>query len=356
MNGTGGAAPPVTFTPKNYRLIIYVCNVFLVKNTHFKADCYYLLHAGFIPLARYMHGGSILSKKEKNSSSRRTEVITAYLMMMPDILGLLVFVFIPILYAFYVSLHDWNGISPMVFSGSKNYLKLLKDDSFWKSIKVTVKYTLIYVPTIFCLALLLASLLHSLKDKVQSFFRTAYFMPYAISSVIAGLMWSFNYDPMKGYFNQILKTVGLSAQKFLASTTQSLASVASVGIWMVLGYNTILFLSAIKDIPVSYYEAADIDGAGSMRKFFTITLPLLKNTSLFILVVTTIGSFQAFDIIKVMTNGGPAGSTTTTVLYIYQQAFEVSQMGYSSAVAFILFLFIMLLTLLQMKLMGTNKS
>lgn len=294
--------------------------------------------------------------KKNIKSSTKNEIVTAYLMMAPDIIGLLVFVFIPILYAFYVSLHDWNGISEMVFAGFKNYAKLMKDDSFWKSIRITVKYTLMYVPSIFCLALLLATLLNSLKGKMQSFFRTAYFMPYAISSVIAGLMWSFNFDPMKGYFNQILKAMGFPAQKFLASTTQALGSVAVVGVWMVLGYNTILFLSAIKDIPVSYYEAADIDGANGLHKFFKITLPLLKNSSLFILVVTTIGSFQAFDVIKVMTNGGPASATNTTVLYVYQQAFEVSQMGYSSAVAFILFLFIMLLTVAQMKLMGTTKS
>lgn len=287
----------------------------------------------------------------KKRKINKGEAITAYAMLLPDVLGLLVFVFIPILYAFYISLHYWTGLSAMTFAGLKNYKKLLSDDLFLKSLWVTVKYTFMYVPAVFCLSLLVASLLNSLNKRVQSFFRTAFFVPYAISTVIAGLMWSFMYDPMKGFLNQIIRFCGGENQKFLASTTQALPSVVVVGVWLVLGYNSILFLSAMKDIPAEYYEAADIDGAGSIRKFFTITLPLLKDTTVFVVVMCAIASFQAFDQIKVMTAGGPANATTTSVLYTYRQAFETNQMGYSSALAFVLFLVIMVFTLLQMKIL-----
>ncbi|MCG8401896.1 MAG: sugar ABC transporter permease [Firmicutes bacterium] len=280
---------------------------------------------------------------------RAEETLTAYAMILPDALGLLIFVFAPIIYAFYVSLHKWNGLKEMKFIGVSNYIKMFSDEHFWLSIWITIKYALIYVPSIFCFALLFALLVHSIKGKMQQFYRIIYFIPYAISTVVAALIWTFMYDPMRGYLNAALKFAGIESQNFLASTTQALPSVAVVGIWLVLGYNMVLFLAALKDIPQSYFEAADIDGANSLQKFFSITLPLLKETSLFVVIVTTIGSFQAFDQIKVMTNGGPALATNVTVFYIFRQAFEISKLGYSSAIAFILFIIIMVLTLIQLK-------
>lgn len=275
---------------------------------------------------------------------------TAYAMLLPDVLGLFVFVFIPIVYAFYISLHSWTGLSDMVFIGLGNYVKMMKDRMFLKSVIVTIKYTLMYVPSVFVLALLLANLLSALNRKVQSFFRTMFFVPYAISSVIAGIIWSFIYNPMQGFLNQILALAGIEKQRFLASPTQALPSVVVVSVWLVLGYNTILFLSAIKDVPRDYYESAELDGAGPVRRFFSITLPLIKDTSVFVLITCTISSFQAYDQIKVMTSGGPASKTTTSVYYIFKEAFETYEMGYASALAFVLFIMIMALTVLQMVL------
>lgn len=288
---------------------------------------------------------------KKKTKKGRKEALTAYCMLAPDVLGLLVFVFIPIIYAFYISLHSWNGLSDMEFLGLQNYMKMTKDKKFIQSIWVTAKYALMYVPSVYVLSLLLANLLNALHGKLQSFFRTAFFLPYAISTVIAGIVWSFIYNPMNGFLNQIIALAGGEKQRFLASTTQALPSSVVVGVWLVLGYNTILFLAAIKDIPRNYYEAAEIDGAGPIQKFFKITLPLVKDTSVFVLVMCAIASFQAFDQIKVMTGGGPANATTTSVFYIYREAFETFEMGYSSALAFVLFIIIMALTLIQMKLM-----
>lgn len=291
-----------------------------------------------------------MKTKKKFSSKQKREMRTAYAMLLPDVLGLFVFVFVPIVYAFYISLHSWTGLSDMVFIGLGNYIKMMKDRMFHNSVIVTIKYTLMYVPSIFVLALLLACLLSALNSKVQSFFRTMFFVPYAISSVIAGIIWSFIYNPMQGFLNQLLALAGIEKQRFLASPTQALPSVVVVSVWLVLGYNTILFLSAIKDVPRDYYESAELDGAGPVRRFFSITLPLIKDTSLFVLITCTISSFQAYDQIKVMTAGGPASKTTTSVYYIFKEAFETYEMGYASALAFVLFIMIMALTILQMLL------
>lgn len=296
-----------------------------------------------------------MKKKKRTNPKQRHEVMTAYGMLLPDVLGLLIFVFVPIIYAFYISLHSWTGLSDMEFIGLENYFKLVKDRMFGKSVIVTIKYALMYVPSIFILALLLASLLNAIHSKLQSFFRTMFFLPYAISTVIAGIIWSFIYNPMNGFLNQILSFAGIEKQRFLASTTQALPSVVVVGVWLVLGYNTILFLSAIKDVPRDYYESAELDGAGAVKKFFSITLPLIKETSIFVLITCTIASFQAFDQIRVMTGGGPASATTTAVQYIYKEAFETYEMGYASSLAFVLFIIIMALTLLQMALTKQKK-
>ena len=295
-------------------------------------------------------------KKRKGVRKINKEALTAYGMLLPDVLGLLVFVFIPIIYAFYISLHNWNGLSEMVFTGFDNYTRMIKDQRFIDSIWTTIKYALMYVPGVFILALLLAALLNAMHGKLQSFFRTAVFLPYAISTVIAGIVWSFMYNPMNGFLNQIIVWAGGEKQRFLASTEQALPSVAVVGIWLVLVYNTILFLAAIKDIPKDYYEAAEIDGATAIQKFFRITVPLIKETSVFVLVMCAIGAFQAFDLINVMTAGGPASASTTSVLYIYEKAFTTFELGYSSALAFVLFIIIMILTLVQMKIMRSGEE
>lgn len=289
-----------------------------------------------------------MRKRKRISKAKRKEELTAYIMLLPNIIGLSVFLIFPIIGAFYISLHNWNGMSAMEFVGINNYIKLFKDEKFYRTLVITLKYAVMYVTAVFCISLGLAMLLNSFRGKKQTVFRTLFFMPYAISTVIAALIWSFMYDPMRGYINQILQFFGGEKQQFLASTDQALVSVVVVAVWLVIGYNTIIFLSGIMDIPVTYIEAAKIDGAGKLKTFFCIIMPLLKETIVFVVITTTIGSFQAFDLIKVMTNGGPALATNTTVYYIYRQAFEVNKMGYASAISFVLFIIIMILTFLQL--------
>lgn len=281
---------------------------------------------------------------------KRNEALTAYGFLLPNLLGLTVFVFVPMVYAFYVSLHDWNALSPKVFTGFDNYKKLASDKDWWNSVYKTFIFTIIYVPMLFAGSLFLAVMMNSIKEKFVGLARTMFLLPFAITSVISAVIWMFLYDPRNGFINQFLDLFGLPNQQFLGSTSQALVSVIIVILWINLGYNMMIFLAAIKEIPGDYYEAAQIDGATGWKAFWHITLPLLRPTSVFILVVTTIGSFQVFDQIMVMTKGGPANSTMVSVLYIYKQAFEFLNMGYASALAVVLFLIIFVLSLAQLRL------
>ncbi|MFT4412416.1 carbohydrate ABC transporter permease [Fredinandcohnia humi] len=289
-------------------------------------------------------------KQKRKNRKKLGESLTAYGFLLPNLIGLTVFVFVPMVYAFYVSLHEWNLLSPKVFIGFDNYVELASDIEWWKSVGKTFIFTFIYVPLLFGLSLFFAAIVNSLGRKSENLTRTLFLLPFAITSVISAAIWMFLYDPRNGVFNQILKLLGFEKQEFLGSTDQALVSIIVVIIWINLGYNMMIFLSSIKEIPNDYYEAARIDGAMGIKAFRHITFPLLKETSIFILVVTTIGSFQVFDQIMVMTKGGPASSTEVGVLYIYTQAFDMFKMGYASALSVILFLIIFILSLTQLKL------
>lgn len=287
-------------------------------------------------------------------TARISEAISAYFLLLPDIIGLMIFVFLPVLGAFYVSLHKWDALSPMEFISIRNYVQVLSDSTWWDSILITLKYSIIYIPLSFAISLMLAIFLNTLGRSAQKGFRTLYFVPYAISPVIASLIFIFMYDKKNGYINHLLSVIGIPPQPWLGSSNQVLFSIALVSIWLIVGYNTVIFFAGIIDIPRSYFEAADIDGANFLQKLFLILLPLLKNTITFILVTTTIASFQVFDQIKIMTVGGPAGASNVSVFYIYRKSFELLSIGYGSAMAFVLFLLIFIFSLLQLKYLSTR--
>ena len=293
---------------------------------------------------------------KKRPQGRQTgTALFAYAMLAPDVLGLAAFIFLPIIMAFFVSLHSWDALSPMRFIGLENYVNLVSDSDWWRSLRITLVYALLYVMMVFWLSLLLAVFLNSLKQ-AQELFRTLYFIPFAISTVVAGMIWLFILNDKTGYVNAALRLFSLPTGKFLANTREALPSIAVMTAWMNVGYYTIIFLAAIKDIPASYYEAAKLDGAGPVKTFIHITFPLLKDISAFVLIITTIASFQVFDQIKIMTNGGPASSTSVTVFYIFRQSFEFMKLGYASALAFVLFLIIFTVSILQLKFTNANRQ
>lgn len=282
---------------------------------------------------------------------RKNEIFTAYLFVLPDLIGLLIFVVLPIIFAVYISFHQWNLVSDKVFIGIDNYKKLFSDKEWWNSLLRTFKFTLIYVPTLFVLSLFFANAINYLKGKLLGFVRTAFLMPYAITSVIAATLWMFLYDEKRGYINAVLNVFGIPDLQYLGAKDQAMIAIIAVVVWINLGYNMILFLSAIKEIPYECIEAAKIDGASKWKTFRHITFPLIQSTSVFILITSTIASFQMLDQIMVMTRGGPAKSTEVAVLYIYQQSFNFLNMGYASALSVVLFLILLVFSFVQMKFM-----
>lgn len=297
-----------------------------------------------------------MEKQKKIGGLYRSEQRTAWVMLAPNTIGLLVFVFVPILAALYISFHSWNGLTEMKLVGIKNFTKLFSDREFKGSLLVTLRYCLTYVPSLYLLSLLFALMVNSLFKVQQQIFRTMIFLPYCVSTVISGLVWGFLFDPLNGYVNQLLRWAGFEGQQFFGSPTQALNSIVVTSVWIQVGYNMVILLAAIKDIPRDYYEAASIDGAGTMQKFWRITLPHIGNASSFVLVTSTINSFQVFDQIKLMTNGGPNRATNVTVYYIFRQAFDQNKIGYASAIAFVLFIILMVFSLIQLKLIRSDES
>ncbi len=272
---------------------------------------------------------------------------SAYLFLLPTTLVLLTFHIIPIFYSVGLSLYRWDLIGPAKFVGLKNYINLFKDPLFWKSIKNTIIYSIGAVPGGMIVALLVALLLNS-KIKGLGVYRTIYFIPVITSLNAVAIVWKFIYHPNYGILNKLLTLIGLPPQKWLLDPKLAMPCIIVMSIWKTMGYNVIIFLNGLQNIPTHLYEAADVDGASSWQKFRHITWPLLTPVTFFILIMSTIASFKVFAQIYIMTpTGGPLNSTTVMVFYIYNLAFREMRFGYGAAMAFELFLIIFTLTLVQ---------
>lgn len=290
------------------------------------------------------------ARRTRVLSRRRRETVAAAVFLGPDLIGLIVFVLLPIVFAIYVSFFSWNLISPMKFIGLENYQRLVGDAEWWASLGRTFQFALIYVPLLFALALGLAVAFTRLTSRAASALRSAYLLPFAVTSVIASTLWMFLYTEKTGYLNAFLNLLGIPDQPFIGSPTQAMVSIVVVVLWINLGYTSLLFFSAIKEIPASITEAARLDGATGWQTFWRITLPLIRPTSIFVIVTSTIAAFQILDIILVMTGGGPADATQVGVLYIYQRSFERLEMGYGSALSVVMFVILLVLSLVQLRL------
>lgn len=286
---------------------------------------------------------------------RKKEAVVAYIFLAPAVLGLLIFVFLPMFYALFVSLHKWDALSEMKWVGIKNYFQLFSDKEWGGSLGRTFVYTIIFVPSLYVFSLVMALIVKSVLH-LSGFFRTAYFLPVVLSSAIAGLVWKYIYAEKDGILNYSIGLLGLEPIAWLSSLQWALISVVIVSVWLAMGFNMIIFLAGLQDIPKEYYEAAKIDGANAWQSFWKITLPNLKHTSIFIVITSIIGSFQVFDQIMLMTNGGPANATRLAVQHIFEQSFILYDLGYASALSFNLFIIILLFTLFQMKFLKINKE
>ena len=276
------------------------------------------------------------------------EHISAWLYLAPALILLGIFVFYPTVRLICDSFYSWDGMGERTFVGFQNYRTLIEDEEFWQTVKNSFVFIVGSVPTGMAISLAMALLIQK-HLMGRDIFRTIFFAPVVTSLVAAGLVfvWLLNYD--FGVLNLMLEKIGLAKIPWLVDDKYAMFSVIVMTIWKDAGYNMILFLAGLNNISESYYEAARIDGAGSWQTFWKITWPLLMPTTFFILVVRIIFSFRAFEQIFAMTKGGPVGSTTVFVYYIYEKAFRYFEMGYASTAAIALLLIVLVLTYIQFK-------
>lgn len=290
-----------------------------------------------------------MKKKKHLLNGRVIGYLKGYLFLLPSFAGLLTFVLIPILMGFIISFTNYDGYKKLDFVGLNNYIHMFQDDYVLTSLKNNVIYTAVTVPATMIISLLLALALN-MGMKGSTFFRTMIFFPTISSMVAVGIVWSLLFNPVQGPVNQLLMAVGIeSPPRWLASTTWALWAIMIVAVWKQAGYYMVIFLSGLQAIPKQLYESAQIDGANSVVRFFKITLPMLSPTTFMVLSLSIIGSFQVFDLVSIMTDGGPGRATNVLVYRIYQEGFEYSKMGYASAIAYFLFLIIFVITLIQFR-------
>jgi multiple sugar transport system permease protein len=285
-----------------------------------------------------------------NWSLRRRDNISGYLFILPSIVFFSLFVLFPFLYSFYLSLHRWNGgkMSDVSFAGLEQYGKALHSPEFWSSLSNTAYYTFGSLILHLIFGLTFAVFLNQ-KFAGRTFLRAAYFAPVVMSTIVVGVIWRWIYSPETGLLNYFLSFVGIPPIAWLGNPNWAMPSIILMSLWKWVGFHMVIYLAALQGIPKDLYESASIDGASNKQKFLYITFPMLSSTTWFLAITSVINSFQIFDQIYVMTGGGPLDATNVVVYYIYKSAFLYYDMPYASAIAWLLFLVIFAVTMLQMK-------
>lgn len=268
--------------------------------------------------------------------------------ILPQLISLICLGFIPILIAFVLSFYEWNGFSAPVFVGTMNFKSVFTDPDTLIALKNTMLYTIIYVPCSIILALLLAMLLNKAWGKM--FYRAVFFLPQIVTSVGIAVVWSWIYQPQFGILNMVLKFFGIEGKEWLRDPSTAMGAVIVMSIWWGLGYNIVLFLAGLQNVPKTYVDAAKIDGANERQVFFRITIPLISPTTLLVTITTMINAFQVFDQMFLLTSGGPAKKTYTMAIHIYQTAFKKYELGEASTAALILFVLVVAVSVIQFKL------
>jgi multiple sugar transport system permease protein len=294
--------------------------------------------------------------RKKKKFSKRTK--WAYIFIAPAMLVLTIFVFVPVIASFFLSFTEYDGIYSPKIVGLKNYINILFNDPlFWKAVKNTLVYVIVTVPLGIGVSLLVSLALYQ-KIKFSSLFRTGFFLPTVTSIAAVSVVWRWIYAGDKyGFLNFVLTKLGIISmlQDWLMQPSTTLPAIIVMSIWGGVGYNSIILLSGLQSIPDSIFEAAKIDGVSALEKFWYITLPMLKPVMLFLVIMSTINSFQVFEQVYIMTSsteyfGGVLYSALTIVPYLYERAFKRFMLGYASALAYLLFIIIFIFTLIYMKI------
>jgi len=284
----------------------------------------------------------------------------AYFFLAPAISAIFIFFFIPVISAFVISFTDFDiyalgDFSTVRFIGFSNYIKLFDDPLFYTALKNTFYFVIMAGPLSIAVSLGAALLLNSKLVKYKSIFRLSYFIPVVTTLVAVAIVWRFIYHPRFGIMNYLLSLIGIAPIDWLGEPSTAMPAIVLMSIWKNFGYNMIIFIAGLQNIPEDLYEAASIEGAGGWQKFKSITLPMLAPTTLFISIITIIGYFQLFAEPYIMTQGGPLNSTLSIVQFMYQEGFRWWNMGYSASIAFVLFFIIMIGTIIQLKIQKSTE-
>lgn len=268
----------------------------------------------------------------------------------------LMFYIIPFFWTFFLAMQRGSILGSKTFIGLNNFLKVINDPFFIKTLGNTFKYVILIVPSVIIISLFLAVIINSLTtNKAKSFFRGVVFIPMLSSVVVLAILWKYLLMPgPTGFINSVISYFGFSSVNWLGKPFTALLSIAILEIWRGMGFYVITFMAGLNGIPNELYEAARIEGAGVIKSFFYITLPLLKPVFLFCLVMASIWNFQLFDSVMVMTRGGPLNSTATMVWYVYRNAFNYSKIGFASSMSLVLFVIILVVSLVQIKYLRTD--
>lgn len=285
----------------------------------------------------------------------KTYINAAYFFLAPALSAIFIFFFIPVISAFVISFTDFDiyalgDFSTVRFIGFNNYIKLFDDPLFYTALKNTFYFVIMAGPLSIAVSLGAALLLNSKLVKYKSIFRLSYFIPVVTTLVAVAIVWRFIYHPKFGIINYILSLIGIAPIDWLGEPSTAMPAIVLMSVWKNFGYNMIIFIAGLQNIPEDLYEAASIEGASGWQKFKSITLPMLAPTTIFISIITMIGYFQLFAEPYIMTQGGPLNSTLSIVQFMYQEGFRWWNMGYSASIAFVLFFIIMLGTIVQLKI------
>ncbi len=256
---------------------------------------------------------------------------------------------IPILFSFALAFSEWDSFTAPKFVALDNFAEMLKDDTFWIALKNTFYYTIGVVPLTMMCSLGLAMLLNR-KVKGIGIFRTIFFFPYITSLVAVAVVWNMLFHPTMGPVNQFLQNFISTVPGWTSSSQWAMPAIIIVSVWRNMGYYMILYLAGLQGIPRELYEASSMDGAGKWRQFLNVTIPSLRPTTFFVMIMLTINSFKVFDLVQVMTEGGPGRSTNVLVYQIYNEAFVNFRFGYASAISFVLFIIVLTITVVQFQI------
>lgn len=290
----------------------------------------------------------ITSKSKHANKLRRKNTLTALSFIAPNFIGFFLFTLIPVVFSLVLAFMKWDSFSAPQFIGLDNFRKMIGDDTFWISLKNTFWYTIGVVPLTLICSLGLAILLNK-KVRGMKFFRTAFFFPYVTSLVAIAVVWNMLFHPTMGPINQVLQHIMANPPGWTSSSDWALTAIVIVSVWRGMGYYMILYLAGLQSIPKELYEAASMDGADKWKQFTNVTLPSLRPTTFFVTIMLVINCFKIFDLVQVMTAGGPGRATNVLVYEIYNEAFVKFNFGYASAIAMVLFAIVLAITVIQFK-------